>query len=271
MHQRFQGKIALVTGASTGIGRAVAIRLAGEGASVVIDYYRGDEDAAAAVEACERAHAEAGVRGAGVIAVQADVSDEVAVAGLFEQTLQRFGRLDVLVNNAGIQLGSPSEEVDMAAYDAVVNVNLRGAFLCSRAALKHFLSRPGGGAIVNNTSVHELIPKPQYVSYAISKGGMEQMTRTLALEYADRGIRVNSIGPGAIVTPINQAWIDDQQKRQKVEANIPMGRAGTPEEMAAVVAFLASDDASYVTGQTLFACGGLTLFPLFRTNWATEG
>jgi glucose 1-dehydrogenase len=159
----------------------------------------------------------------------------------------------------------------MADFDRILGVNLRGAFVCSRAAIRHFLERGGGGAIVNNSSVHEIIPKPQFVSYSISKGGLENLTRTLALEYAHEGIRVNSVGPGAIITPINDAWIHDEAARRNVESHIPMGRAGRPEEMAAVFTFLASDEASYITGQTLYACGGLTLFPEFRGAWATSG
>jgi glucose 1-dehydrogenase len=123
--------------------------------------------------------------------------------------------------------------------------------------------------IVNDSSVHEIIPKPQYLSYSISKGGMENLTKTLALEYADRGIRVNAVGPGAIVTPINSSWTDDPKRRAEVESHIPMGRVGNPEEIAAAFAFLASDEASYITGQTLFACGGLTLYPEFRLPWSS--
>jgi glucose 1-dehydrogenase len=140
---------------------------------------------------------------------------------------------------------------------------------CSREAIRHFLSRGKGGVIVNNSSVHEIIPKPKYVPYSISKGALENLTKTLALEYADNGIRVSSVGPGAIVTPINEAWINDPKTRGEVESHIPMGRAGTSEEIAAVFAFLASDDASYITGQTLFACGGLTLYPEFRVAWSS--
>ncbi len=148
-------------------------------------------------------------------------------------------------------------------------MNLVGSVLCSQAAIRHFLSRPGGGAIVNCSSVHEIVPKPAFIGYSISKGGLGNMTRTLALEYADRGIRVNSVGPGAVVTPINKAWIDVPESRTAVESHIPMGRAGSPEEIAAVFAFLASDEASYITGQTIFACGGLTLFGDFKLNWSS--
>ena len=142
--------------------------------------------------------------------------------------------------------------------------------MCSREAIRHFLTR-GGGLILTTSSVHQEIPKPKYLSYSISKGGMANLTRSLALEYADRNIRVNAIGPGAILTPINDAWKDDPKARKGVEEHIPMGRAGRPEEIAAVFSFLASDDASYITGQTLFVCGGLSLFPEFRTTWSSGG
>jgi glucose 1-dehydrogenase len=152
----------------------------------------------------------------------------------------------------------------------VLGVNLRGAFLCAREAIKHFLAQNKPGAIVNVSSVHQIIPKPRFLSYSVSKGGMQNLTHTLALEYAGRGIRVNGIGPGATVTPINRAWIDDPEKRAMVESHIPMGRAGTAEEMAAVTVFLCSDEAAYITGQTLFVDGGLTLYPDFRTAWSSE-
>jgi glucose 1-dehydrogenase len=156
----------------------------------------------------------------------------------------------------------------MKDFDRVIDVNLRGTFLCAREAIRHFLTR-GGGVIVNDSSVHEIIPKPKYLGYSISKGGMENLTKSLALEYAGSGIRVNAVGPGAIVTPMNKAWIDNPKARAEVESHIPMGRAGTSEEIAAVFAFLASDEASYITGQTLFACGGLTLYPEFRVAWSS--
>lgn len=148
-----------------------------------------------------------------------------------------------------------------------MSVNLRGAFLCAREAIKHFLSQ-NGGIIINVSSVHEIIPRPFYASYSISKGGMSNLTKTLALEYAAHGIRVNAIAPGATITPINEAWVDDPKKKAVVESHIPMGRAGTAEEMAAVVAFLASSDATYITGQTLFIDGGLSLYADFREAWS---
>jgi glucose 1-dehydrogenase len=188
---------------------------------------------------------------------------------MFQKVFDTFGSLDVLINNSGVQKPVASHELDMTDFDRIININLRGAFICSREAIKHFLARKAKGVIVNNSSVHEIIPKPKYVPYSISKGGMENMTKTLALEYAAQGIRVNAVGPGAIVTPINRAWIDDPKARAEVESHIPMGRPGEADEIAAVFAFLASDDSSYITGQTLFACGGLTLYPEFRIAWSS--
>ena len=204
------------------------------------------------------------------ITVQADVSREDEVQAMFAKALAAFGSLDVLVNNAGIQKPSPSHEIEVSDFDRIIGVNLRGPFLCAREAIRHFLTRNGrGGVILNNSSVHEIIPKPKYLSYSISKGGMENLTKSLALEYAADGIRVNSVGPGAVVTPINKAWIDNPKARGEVESHIPMSRPAAADEIASVFAFLASDDASYVTGQTIFACGGLTLYPEFRTAWSS--
>jgi glucose 1-dehydrogenase len=263
--QRLQGKNVLVTGASSGIGKAIAIRFAQEGANVAINYHS-DLEEAAAVEALVR---EAGEAGRTHMSIQADVSKEDQVKAMFADVLARFGSLDVLVNNAGIQKAAASHDIEMDAFDRVLNVNLRGAFLCARQALRHFLERGGPGVILNNSSVHEIIPKPQYLSYSISKGGMENLTKTMALEYAGRGIRVNAVGPGAVVTPINSAWTNDPKARAEVESHIPMGRPAEASEIAAVFAFLASDDASYITGQTIFACGGLTLYPEFRVGWSS--
>lgn len=263
---KLTGRNVLITGASSGIGQAIAIRFAAEGANVAINYRSGAEQAEATRALAQAARTNGGGR---EIIVQADVSRADEVDRMFGATIDEFGRLDVLINNAGIQKPCASHEIDPADFDRVLSVNLRGPFLCARQALRHFLSREGGGVILNNSSVHETIPKPKYLPYSVSKGGLENLTKSLALEYADRGIRVNSVGPGAVVTPINKAWIDNPKARGEVESHIPIGRAARACEIAAVFAFLASDEASYITGQTLYACGGLTLYPEFRVAWSS--
>jgi glucose 1-dehydrogenase len=264
------GKNVLVTGGSSGIGQAIAVRFAEYGANVAINYLRQPEEAAGTeeqVQACVSKVQREGVRD---VLVQGDVSKEEDVVRMVGDAVEGLGGIDVLVNNAGIQISRPTEELSSADFDRVLAVNLRGAFMCAREAIRHFLAEDKPGSIVNVSSVHQLIPKPGYVGYSTSKGGMQNLTRTLALEYAGRGIRVNGIGPGATVTPINRAWIDDPEKRRQVEEHIPMQRAGDADEMAGVTAFLASDDAAYITGQTLFVDGGLTLYPSFLTPWSSE-
>jgi glucose 1-dehydrogenase len=204
------------------------------------------------------------------VLVGGDVSNEDDARRMTNEAAEQLGGLDILVNNAGIQISRPSDELSSADFDKVIAVNLRGSFLCAREVIRHFLAEQKPGSIVNVSSVHQLIPKPNYLGYSASKGGMQNLTRTLALEYADRGIRVNGVGPGATVTTINRAWIDDPEKRRQVEEHIPMKRAGDADEMAGVTCFLASDDAAYITGQTIFVDGGLTLFPSFATPWSSE-
>ena len=264
-----KGKNVLVTGGSSGIGQAIAVRFAQEGSNVAINYRRGYEGAKKTEEmvkqVCSRVR-ECSVKD---LLIQADVSREKDVARMFDTVFDEFGALDILINNAGIQISGPSHDIKIEDFDKVIAINLRGTYLCAREAIKHFLSRGGGGAIINISSVHEIIPKPKYLSYSASKGGVQNITRTLALEYAERGIRVNAVAPGATITPINIAWINDPKMKAEVESHIPLGRAAAPEEIASVVAFLASDDASYITGQTIFADGGLILYPSFRKPWSS--
>ena len=265
-----KGKGVLVTGGTSGIGQAIAVKFAEYGANVAINYLRQPDEAADTeqqVHACVNKVQQTGVRD---VLVQGDVSSEEDVVHMVREAGERLGGLDILINNAGIQISRPSEQLSSALFDRVLAVNLRGAFLCAREAIRHFLEEGKPGVIINVSSVHQLIPKPDYLGYSVSKGGMQNLTRTLALEYAGRGIRVNGIGPGATVTPINRAWIDDPVRREQVESHIPMARAGTAEEMGAVACFLASDDAGYITGQTIFVDGGLTLFPSFREPWSSE-
>jgi glucose 1-dehydrogenase len=263
-------KNVLVTGGSSGIGQAIAVRFAEYGANVAINYLRQPEEARDTEDQVHACIAKVQREGVQDVLVQGDVSNEDDVVGMVGAAIDGLGGLDVLVNNAGIQISRASDELSSEDFDKVLAVNLRGSFLCAREAIRHFLAEEKPGSIVNVSSVHQLIPKPNYLGYSTSKGGMQNLTRTLALEYAAKGIRVNGIGPGATVTPINRAWIDDPEKRRQVEEHIPMQRAGDADEMAGVTAFLASDDAAYITGQTIFVDGGLTLFPSFSTPWSSE-
>ena len=265
-----KGKRVLVTGGSSGIGQAIAVRFAEYGADVAINYLRTSDEADETeqqVRACvARVHQE----GVQDVLVQGDVSREEDVIRMVDETVEHLGGLDVVVNNAGIQLSRPSDELAQADFERVLAVNLRGAFLCAREGIRRFLATDTPGVVINVSSVHQRIPKPNYLGYAVSKGGMQNLTTTLALEYAGRGIRVNAIAPGATITPINRAWVDDPDKRALVERHIPLGRAGTADEMAGVACFLASDDGAYITGQTLFVDGGLTLYADFLTPWSSE-
>jgi glucose 1-dehydrogenase len=265
-----KGKNVLVTGGSSGIGQAIAVRFAEYGANVAINYLTTPEEAAETekqVQDCIHRVRQEDVR---EVLVQGDVSKEEDVVRMVEQTVSELGSIDVLINNAGIQISRPSYELSAADFEKVLAVNLRGAFLCARESIKRFLDADKGGVIVNVSSVHQDIPKPDYLGYSVSKGGMRNLTRTLALEYAGRNIRVNAIGPGATITPINRAWVDDPVKAQMVSSHIPLGRPGTADEMAGVTCFLASDDAAYITGQTIFIDGGLTLYADFREPWSSE-
>ncbi len=253
-----QGRNAIVTGGSTGIGKATAQRLAREGAGVCINYYSDKEaDGARAVaeEIGREGHAAA-------ITVQADVGQEDQVAHMVQQTKDELGGLDLLVNNAGIEKQIPLLEMGLKDWEAVLQTNLTGTFLCLREAAKE-MTQTGGGVIVNMSSVHEFIPWPGFAHYCASKGGMKLLMETAARELAPHKIRLVNIAPGAIVTPINKFVLDDPEQKHAVESEIPMGRMGNPEEIAAAVAWAASDEASYVTGTTIIVDGGMSLYPKF--------
>ena len=265
-----RGKNVLITGGTSGIGQATAVRFAEHGANVAINYPTTPQEAAGTeeqVHTCLRKIRQHDVRD---VLVHGDVASEDDVVRMIGEAAARLGGLDILVNNAGIQIPRPSEQLDSAEFDRVLAIDLRGSFLCAREVIKRFLADEKHGVVINVSSVHEIIPRPNYLSYSISKGGVGNMTRTLALEYARRGIRVNGVGPGATITPINRAWTDDPAKTEIVSSHIPLGRAGTADEMAGVCAFLASDDAAYITGQTIFVDGGLTLYADFREPWSAE-
>lgn len=259
MYSDLEGKVIVITGASTGLGRAMALRFGEEKAKVIVNFRSDENEANAVVEGVKKA-------GGDAIAVKGDVTVEEDVINLVQTAVNKFGTLDVMINNAGIENPVASHEMPLSDWNRVINTNLTGAFLGSREAIKYFVENDIKGSVINMSSVHEMIPWPLFVHYAASKGGIKLMTQTLALEYAPKGIRINNIGPGAINTPINAEKFADPVKRADVESMVPMGYIGKPEEIAAVAAWLASSQASYVTGITLFADGGMTLYPDFQAG-----
>jgi glucose 1-dehydrogenase len=246
------GKVALVTGAGTGIGSAIARRFAEEGASVVVNYHASADAADQVVQAIRNA-------GGRALAIGADVSKASDVADMVARTASELGPVDVLVNNAGLEKPAGVLDVAEADWDLVLSVNLKGAFLCLQACGRQMRAR-GGGAIVNISSVHEDLPFPGYAPYAASKGALRMLMRNAAIELAPHNIRVNNVAPGAIATPINMRELDDPTKMHALDATVPIGRIGRPEEVAEVALFLASDRASYVTGSTYYVDGGLVRF-----------
>jgi glucose 1-dehydrogenase len=259
MYKDLEGKVVVITGSSTGLGKAMAIRFATEKAKVVVNYRSKEEEANSVLEEIKKVGGEA-------IAVKGDVTVESDVINLVQSAIKEFGKLDVMINNAGMENPVSSHEMSLSDWNKVIDTNLTGAFLGSREAIKYFVENDIKGTVINMSSVHEKIPWPLFVHYAASKGGMKLMTETLALEYAPKGIRVNNIGPGAINTPINAEKFADPEQRADVESMIPMGYIGEPEEIAAVAEWLASSEASYVTGITLFADGGMTQYPSFQAG-----
>ena len=248
---RLQGKIALVTGSSRGIGRSIAVRFAREGADVALTYHKSKEGAEEAL-----AEVEAAGRQGHLFAV--DVASVQSVQGLIQDVVARFGRLDVLVNNAGLENRAPFWEATEEDYDAVMNTNLKAVFFGSQAMVRHLRETGRPGKIINISSVHEDLPFPHFASYCASKGGVRMLTRTLAVELRGTGITVNAIAPGAIETAINANLLKDRDKLSALLDQIPLGHLGKPEDVAGLAVFLASADADYVTGSTYFIDGGLT-------------
>jgi glucose 1-dehydrogenase len=249
---RLKDKVALVTGAGTGIGRAIAERFAAEGARVAVNYRPGDDG-----ENEKEARAVVDSLATPGLAVGADVSRREEVEHMVSRVVEEFGRLDIAVCNAGIEVKRPFLEVTDDEWNAVIAVNLYGAFVTSQAAARRMVEQ-GGGKLIYTSSVHEDIPFPGYTSYCASKGGVRMLMRNLAMELAPHRINVNNIAPGAIATPINQSVLDDPEAKEEALSEIPWGRFGRPEEVAAVAAFLASAEADYVTGSTYYVDGGLT-------------
>jgi len=247
---RLQGKVAIVTGAATGIGKAIAMRFAQEGAAVTIDYVGKADPASEVVEAIEHA-------GGRALAVNADVSKEDDVRHLVEQTVGKWGRLDILVNNAGVEEKHPFLDVPLALWTKTLAVNLTGPWLCTQAAGRHMIQQGGGGRIINISSVHEDMPMPTNAAYCATKGGLRMLMRTLAVELGPHQITVNNIGPGAIDTPMDASVKAQPELMKILLGEIPLGRMGTPEDVAGLALFLASDDGAYVTGSTYFIDGGM--------------
>ncbi|RAU84272.1 SDR family NAD(P)-dependent oxidoreductase [Pontibacter arcticus] len=250
--EKLKGKVALITGSDSGIGQATAIEFAKEGADVVICYHSDKEGAEETLKEVEKLNRKG-------IVLQVDISDEQNVAQLFEQAFEKFGTLDILVNNAAVN-GSGIHVADMSTevFDKTIRTNLYGTFFCSRTFIRHRKQKGGKGKIINVSSVHEEIVSAGTADYCASKAGVRNLARTMALELAEDGINVNNIAPGMILTPMNQEAVDDKEARQKSEKNIPMKRAGKPEEIAKVAVFLASSDSDYVTGSSYFMDGGLS-------------
>jgi glucose 1-dehydrogenase len=257
---------ALVTGGNSGIGRAIALQLGKAGADVVVNYVVKPEDAEAVAD-------EIRASGQRAMTVQADVSDEAQVQAMFAAAVKEFGAVDILVSNAGMERNAPFHEMTVAQWDKVISVNLRGAFLCAREAVREFLRRgvrpeisAAAGKIIFISSVHEVIPWAGHVNYAASKGGLMQLMKSLAQEVAERRIRVNSIAPGAIRTPINTAAWGTPQAYADLMKLVPYKRIGEVEEIGRAAAWLASDFSDYLVGATLFIDGGMTLYPGFETG-----
>jgi len=261
-----KGQKALVTGASSGIGKAVAIALGQAGADVVVNYV-GTEGAADEVAAVV---AESGVR---ALAIRADVSQESEVKTMFAKMFKEFGTIDILVNNAGLQKDAPLEEMTLAQWNTVIGVNLTGQFLCAREAVREFKRRGvvkeisvSAGKVICMSSVHETIPWAGHVNYAVSKGGIMMMMKSIAQEVAPYRIRVNSICPGAIRTPINTTAWSTPEAYESLMTLIPYKRIGEPHDIGRVAVFLASDQSDYINGASIFVDGGMTLYPGFPTG-----
>ena len=264
--RKLQGAVAVITGASSGIGLAVAQHLASEGAAVAINYHSDEASAAALAGKIQAA-------GGRALPVKADVSQEADVIRLFDESAAAFGRIDVLVANSGAQKDGPVASLSLADWNAVIGLDLTGQFLCCREAVRRFRAQDAGGrpfraagSIVCMTSVHDRIPWAGHINYAAAKGGVRMMMQTLAQEVAADRIRVNAIAPGAIRTPINKDAWDTEDALHKLLTLIPYGRIGEGDDVARAVAWLVSDEADYVTGTTLYVDGGMTLYPEFRGN-----
>lgn len=259
MYEDLKGKVVVITGAGTGLGKAMAERFGKEKAKVVLNYHSDKNDYKETIQTIEAA-------GGKAAALKGDVTKEEDIKKLLDFAVEKFGSIDIMINNAGMENEVPSEKLTLEDWNKVIDVNLTGVFLGSRDAIDYMLEHDIKGSIINMSSVHDRIPWPHFAHYAASKGGVKMLTETLALEYAPKGIRVNNISPGAIDTPINAEKFNDPKAKQEVIDLIPMGYIGRPEEIAACAVWLASTESSYVTGMTLYADGGMTKYPGFQAG-----
>lgn len=247
---KLENKVAIVTGGSGGIGQALCTRLAPEGAKIVVNYRSSKEEAEEVKQKVEQIGSQA-------LIVQADLSKVDQINHLVQETINHFGKVDILVNNAGLEKRADFWDVTEKDYDLVLDVNLKAVFFATQAVVKHFRETNNPGRIINISSVHEELPFPHFTAYCASKGGVKMITRNLAVELGPMGITINDVAPGAIATPINQDLLNNPEQLKKVTNNIPLGRLGEPEDVAGIVAFLASDEAKYITGSTFYVDGGL--------------
>lgn len=247
---KLENKVAIVTGGSGGIGRALCERLAKDGAKIVVNYRSSADEAREVKEKVEQMGSEA-------LIVQADLGKVNEIDSLVRQSIDRFGKVDILVNNAGLEKWADFWDVTESDYDLVMNVNLKAVFFATQAVVKHFKATNNPGRIINISSVHEELPFPHFTAYCASKGGVKMITRNLAVELGSMGITINNVAPGAIATPINHDLLNNPEQLKKVTNNIPLGRLGEPEDVSGIVAFLASDEAKYITGSTFYVDGGL--------------
>ena len=256
---RLKNKVSLVTGAGQGIGKAIALTFANEGSKVVVNDIGSNINEETGINKAKEVANSIDPSGENAISIEADVSQRNEVRDMIDEVIKNFGRIDILVNNAGVQTETPFIELSDEEWRRIIDTNLQGTFLCSQISAKKMIEQNVCGKIINISSVHQFLPRKYIAHYAASKGGIMMLTKVMALELAEYSINVNCIAPGAIATPMNEGILKDPDKLSETESKIPLGRIGKPEEVAKAALYLASEDANYITGTTIYIDGGLTL------------